>query len=89
MPMIFLTQAEQQRLVRMIKKELATLDEDKRCEKYYREEFVANVCTKEDRTALRKISHNRDSRTTEKIAKRVSLLKKIKHPEDTILALVS
>ena len=83
MPYIYLTQAEQQRLVRMIKKELSVLDEDKRCEKYYRNEITNSHLTKSDRTLVRKASHNRDSRTTEKIANRVSLLKKIKHPEQT------
>ena len=83
MPMIFLTQAEQQRLVRMIKKGLSVLDEDKRCEKYYRAEISNSHLQKSDRTLVRKASYNRDSRTTEKIANRVSLLKKIKHPEQT------
>lgn len=85
MPYIYLTQAEQQRLVRMIKKELTTLNEDKLCEKYYRNEISNSHLQKSDRTLVRKASHNRDSRTTEKIANRVSLLKKIKHPERVVI----
>lgn len=85
MPTIFLTQAEQQRLVRLIKKELASLDEDKRYEKYYRNDITNSHLQKRARTLVRKASHNRDSRTTEKIANRVSLLKKIKHPEREVI----
>lgn len=93
MPMVFLTQAEQQRLVEIIRQDLADLE--------YRSdhlrEMIRAVAAKAAHLGwhekikgnLQKPCHNEIKKINEKIAKRVSLLKKIRHPEDTILTLVS
>ena len=93
MPMIFLTQAEQQRLIKIIRQDLSDLEYRSDSLREMIRTVAANAAhmgwNEKIKRGLQKPCHNEIKKINEKIAKRVSLLKKIKHPEDTILALVS
>lgn len=82
MPTIHLTQAEQQRLIRIIKSDLSDIAEIQQEERWALQDAAFYFGGPGE---FRKPAQNRISRNNEKIAKRVSLLKKIKHPEREVI----
>ncbi len=89
MPMIFLTQAEQQQLQHLLKNSLALLEyESGDCRDMIRQ--IANKSynfgwSDKKKRFMQKALHGIITSNNKKIAKRVSLLKKINHPERTVL----
>lgn len=89
MPVIFLTQAEQQRLTKIIQQDLADLEYRSDSLREMIRTVAANAAhlgwNEKIKGNLQKPCHNEIKKINEKISKRASLLKKIKHPEQTVL----
>lgn len=89
MPYIYLTQAEQQRLQAILKEDLSELN----CRSENHREMVRTIAEnaahlKWNTTMKRNLQQHRHreiSKIAKQIGKRIVLLKKIKHPEQTAL----